>query len=348
MYKAGISVFNGLSDYTLEKNVDYIKKAKTRGYEIIFSSAHINEATKDYEDLQRCIDVAQELHMKVSLDISKPAYLKMESLKGLYALRLDYGFTDDDIVALSNQNDVLIELNASTINMEKWNRLLDKGINLAHTRMSFNYYPKKHTGHDIAFVKEKVDFFHQYGISIGAFLPSHSGFRPPLYEGLPTVEKHRNDSLDVAIEELKLIGVDEILFGDAYASEKELDKLILHQMDTIVINFKPTDNLEQYYYSYLNNEFVIRIDQNSELLRLNGTREEIEVKPFHTVERKIGDVTLDNAGFGRYQGELNIVLKPLEKDDRVNVIGQCELSDIILKEIQNLKKFKFLISEKNE
>lgn len=348
MYKAGISVFNGLSDYNVESNLEYIKKAKEKGYEIIFSSAHINEANNAYSDLQRCIDFANELNMKLSLDISKPAFLKMESLKGLYALRLDYGFTDEDIVELSNRDDFLIELNASTISFEKFNRLIEMGMNLNHLRMSFNYYPKKHTGHDIEFVKEKIDFFHKYGICVGAFIPSHIGFRPPMYEGLPTVEKHRSDSLDVAIEELKLLGADEIIFGDAYASNEELSKLIFHQADTIFVNFKTSKNLDKTYYPYLSNEFFIRIDQNSEIIRLNGTRDKIMVNPFNTVERQIYDVTIDNLEFGRYQGEINIVLKPIEQDYRVNVVGKCELTDILLKEIQKLKKFKFIISEEYE
>lgn len=348
MYKAGISVFNGLSDYCIENNLEYIKKAKEQGYEIIFSSAHINEASNAYSDLQKCIDLACDLNMKLSLDISKPAFLKMESLKGLYALRLDYGFTDEDIVELSNQDDFLIELNASTITFEKFNRLIKMGVNLKHLRMSFNYYPKKHTGHGTEFVKEKIEFLHKYGICVGAFIPSHIGFRPPMYEGLPTIEKHRNDSLDVAIEELKLLGADEIIFGDAYASNEELSKLVFHQTDTVLINFNGVEKLDKNYYPYLSNEFVVRIDQNNEILRLNGTRDKIMVKPFNTIERNVYDVTIDNLGFGRYQGEINIVLKPLEQDQRVNVIGQCELTDILLNSIQKLNKFKFIISERHE
>ena len=339
----GISLFNGLREYTLEKNIQYIKKASERGYEIVFSSAHIQEAGQAYRDLQTCIDIANEKHMKVSLDISKPAFLQMKSLEGLYALRLDYGFSDQEIVELSQTRDFLIELNASTITSQKFEQLMQMGLNIEHVRMSFNYYPKRHTGHDIAFVRQKVEYFHQYHISVGAFIPSHIGFRPPMYEGLPTIEAHRMCSLDVAIEELKCIGVDEILFGDAYASDQELDILQMHHIEEIAVHFTAVSNLENWYFTYLQNPFSIRIDSNTELLRLHGAKTNIKIFPFHAVKREIGDVTIDNMQFLRYQGEINIVLRPLEQDERVNVIGHIRCSNTVLEKIKEKRMVKFLI-----
>ena len=37
MYKMGISVFNGLKEYNLASNLEYIKLAKKLGYEMVFS-----------------------------------------------------------------------------------------------------------------------------------------------------------------------------------------------------------------------------------------------------------------------------------------------------------------------
>lgn len=348
MFKMGISIFNGLKDYTIEENLEYIKKASDRGYEILFSSAHINEANKSYQDLQRCIDLAVKLNMKFVLDISKPAFDKMESLKGLYALRLDYGFSNQDIVDMSHHQDLLIELNASTLSPQKFEQLIDMGLNVRKIRLSFNYYPKKHTGHELLFVKQKVEYFHKYNVSVGAFIPSHIGFRPPMYEGLPTIEKHRNCSLDLAIEELKCLGVDEIIFGDAYAGDMELDILKKHCIEEILVNLTIIPNLDKWYVDYLNQIFSVRVDSNNELVRLNGKKANVEILPVHTIKREIGDVTIDNIQFLRYQGEINIVLQPLEEDERVNVIGHIESSEIILEKMKEKNKVRFLVNQSYE
>ena len=71
-------------------------------------------------------------------------------------------------------------------------------------------------------IAQKIDEFESIcnavGIYVGAFVPSQVGFRPPMYEGLPTVESHRKLDLHIAIEELKACGVNGIYFGDAYAT----------------------------------------------------------------------------------------------------------------------------------
>ena len=81
----------------------------------------------------------------------------------------------------------------------------------------------------IEFCEKTIEFYHHLGIMVSGFIPSHYSFRPPMYEGLPTVENHRKISLNLAIEELKACGIDEILFSDAYASNDELKLLSYHQ-----------------------------------------------------------------------------------------------------------------------
>ena len=49
-------------------------------------------------------------------------------------------------------------------------------------------------------------------------------------------------------------------------------------------------------------------------------------------------VTLDNEKFMRYQGEVCIMLKDLESDERVNVIGECMCS---LKTLEMIKPGAF-------
>ena len=74
-----------------------------------------------------------------------------------------------------------------------------------------------------------------------------------------------------------------------------------------------------------------------------------DIVPYNTVQREVGAITMDNERYGRYQGELQIVKRPLEADDRVNVIGEvCEASKGLLQYIKEGTKFKFIGVEKDE
>lgn len=61
---------------------------------------------------------------------------------------------------------------------------------------------------------------------------------------------------------------------------------------------------------------VVRCVESRTILRRQN------VAPDNTAERKIGTITMDNEKYGRYQGEVQIVKRPLEYDERVNVIGK--------------------------
>ena len=238
MFKKGVSVYIGLPQYTHFQNLEYIRKAKQLGYEIVFTSAHITEANFNIKQLQELIDEVDQLGMKLSLDISKRVYDNIILPPNLYALRLDYGFSYDEIIKLSHEKKYKIEINASTFSKKTILELIEKGLNPKQIRASFNYYPKLHTGHTIEFCEKTIEFYHHLGIMVSGFIPSHYSFRPPMYEGLPTVENHRKISLNLAIEELKACGIDEILFSDAYASNDELKLLSYHQKEEILVEFE--------------------------------------------------------------------------------------------------------------
>lgn len=340
MFKKGVSVYIGLSQYNHFKNLEYIRNAKQLGYEIVFTSAHISEANFNIEELQELIDEVCKLDMKLSLDISKKVYDKITLPPNLYALRLDYGFNYDEIIKFSNEKKYKIEINASTFSQETILELIKKGLNSKQIRASFNYYPKLHTGHTIEFCQKTIEFYHHLGITISGFIPSHCSFRAPMYEGLPTVENHRKINLNLAIEEFKACEIDEILFSDAYASNEELKLLSYHQKEEIMIEFEPYNGFKN--FDFISDIFHIRTDYNDELLRISGKRQ-LEITPFNNgCERKIYDLTVDNKDFLRYSGEINIILKNLEPDRRVNVIGHLNISKIIIEQIKKGKPFCFI------
>lgn len=344
MFKAGFSIYTGLDDYPLKRNLEYLELASSLGYEFIFSSAHINEATDAFDELQTIVTEAHKKGIKLILDVSKPMMDRFKMPENLYSLRLDYGFTKEDIVELSKTSKCKIELNASTLSKKEIEELISKGLNTENVRTSFNFYPKLYTGHSIDLVKEKLELFKSYNMSTLIFIPSKVGKRPPMYEGLPSIEKHRYMNLDVVIEELKSLGVDEIAFGDAYASFQELELLKSHQVEHMILPFKKVSGVSNDIISSLTNIFRVRPDYNNYMLRCSGSRGVKEIEPFNTVERHFGDVTIDNSGFKRYKGEINIVTCDLPQDARVNVIGHVELTTDMIEALKKGQRYTFGVS----
>lgn len=334
--KIGASIFTGLKEYNLEDSLNYLKLLKNNGYEMIFTSIHINEADKSIEELNILIDKAYEYGIKVVVDVSKDQFFNYNISDNVYCYRLDYGFSTDDIVKLSKKYH--IELNASTITKEKIEEYISYGINIENISASFNYYPKLYTGHSLNDVFQKTQMLKKYNICVSAFLPSFYGKRPPMYEGLPSVETHRVQDLSISIEELKAIGISIIYFGDAYASKKEIELLSNHNTDDIVLDtniYCDDCNLK----NILNDKFKIRSDYNDFLLRFK----KININCFCKFEKKEKrskfDLTIDNELFKRYANELNLVLKDLPYDDRTCIIGHVKCSDII---VENIKKIGFV------
>ena len=341
MIDTGVSVYAGLNDYSKEENIKYLRLAKELGITHVFSSAHINEAKTSQEELQSIIDECNKLGLKLSLDVSKPIMSKFSEFDGLFALRLDYGFSDEEIIELSNTASYYCELNASTLSYEHIKSLIDNGINTSRTRFTFNFYPKLYTGHDIIDVYNKTKICNEVGIYVGAFIPSHCGFRPPMYEGLPTVEAHRYMNLGTAIEELKACGINGIYFGDAYASYEEIKLLNMHNTDELLLKLNLIDSDLNLDYVF-DKSFKIRPDLNSYILRVSSLRSSEEILSFNNVDRKLYDVTIDNSKFKRYAGEINIVLKDLPKDERVNVIGKVDATELIIEKLKKGNRVKFI------
>lgn len=337
--KTGLSIFTGLKEYSLEKSLNYLEVAHKHKIEMIFSSAHITEADRSIEELNAIIEKCNEYGMKFVIDVSKKAFENLNLSDKVYAYRLDYGFTDKEVVELSKSDKFMIELNASTLSEEKLLQLIKLGLNLEHVRASFNYYPKLYTAHEIEDAKAIIEMYNKYGISVGAFLPSEYGKRPPMYQGLPSIEKHRNQNKSISIEELKAIGVKEVFIGDAYASEEEIIQLENHCDDDVVLDAKVNNSSDKKIFE---NKLNIRPDYNNLLLRFSGSRG-INFMPNNCVERVKYSLTVDNALFGRYAGEINVVISDLPADERVNVIGHVLCSDIIVNKIKNTKKVKINI-----
>lgn len=344
----GASVYVGLNEYSLEDNLKYLELLKLHNINLIFISAHIPEMKVGFEEeLKQVIAYANNLDMKVILDVSKPMLIKL-NVPEIYSLRLDYGFSNDEIIKLYHENKFIIELNASTVTKEQLEYFIMHGMDLNRVRISHNFYPKPGTGLTAEEVFRRNKIFKSYGMNVMGYIPSTNQQRPPLYEGLVTVENHRKLPLEAILSEMKLLEFDEIVFGDSYASEQEIKTAINYNFDVIqipvVIHSQASDD-ERRQLELLHRN---RLDMPEAFIR-SSTRTNKTIFQKNTTLRKFGDVTIDNHMYLRYQGEVSIVLKDLPADERVNVVGRVVASRFLLENIKPGDKFKLkIIGEDDE
>lgn len=342
MFKAGVSIYIGL-DYSLEENIQYLKEIKKQGIKYCFTSMHLPEA-KNYDDLNLILKEIKELDLKLIVDISKPMVDKIDLPKNIYALRLDWGFSDAEIVQMSQTMPFKIELNASTLTEKKLNSLISLGLDLNNIRVSHNFYPKRHTGLSLESIISKNEIYHQYGLIVMAYLPSKVGKRAPLFEGLPTIERHRDLSFKVALTELVLAGCDEVFIGDAFASSEELKCLASYDLKVVEIPIELNQGITIAEKTLLESIHRSRLDEGEILIRSSLTRGEQIVKRINQMQPAVFDIIIDNELYSRYQGEISIVKKPIPNDERFNIVGKVvDEGKMIVKLLKPGSYFKFII-----
>ena len=132
-------------------------------------------------------------------------------------IRVDYGFSVEEIAALAAR--IPVVLNASTTNPEDAARIAAAGplVMAMH-----NFYPRPETGLDDEFFLESTRALQVSGLKVLAFIPGDGALRGPIYEGLPTLERHRSLPPSVCFADLAArFGVDGIFVGDPGISARE-------------------------------------------------------------------------------------------------------------------------------
>ena len=104
----------------------------------------------------------------------------------LWGLRLDYGFSLEQMCALAQQLPVAV--NASTTTPEVARQLAAGGGTVIAMH---NFYPRPETGLDPEFLRESTAALQAEGLQVYGFIPGDALLRGPLYKGLPTLEAHR-------------------------------------------------------------------------------------------------------------------------------------------------------------
>lgn len=352
----GISVY--LGEEKIADQAVRIRKMYDNGFRSIFTSLHIPEDDHSvYRDqLISLGQLAKHLGMELMADIS-PASLKSlgynwenagELLNwGLTGLRIDYGVDEKTIVQLSQQ--MRVALNASTIDIDALHRMKEQGLKLEAVEAWHNFYPRRETGlgwND--FIKRNA-WLKQAGLTVMAFIPGDEKLRGPLFEKLPTVERHRNYSPFAGFMEFQHEGnVDKILIGDISIGDQSLKQFKAYQQQTVLLRCRVHAEADRYIVNELPELHTNRADHARDVIRSVESRSYAtigkgQITPRYCAERPKGTITIDNERYLRYQGEVQITKTNLPADERVNVLGKVIDEDLaLLPFIQANQKFKLL------
>ncbi|MBO4779839.1 MAG: DUF871 domain-containing protein [Selenomonadaceae bacterium] len=330
----GISIYAGL-DYDAEENLALIEEAADLGFKRLFTSVQIPEAADAetfQDDFADILTTATLNGFEIILDVNADNFAQYD-LDGI-TLRLDDGFTAEQIAELSHRRK--IQLNASTVTEEFLDKLLDLGANFDNIAALHNFYPHPWTGLDTYYFDNQNRILHDFGIKVGAFVPSKDGKRRlPLREGLPTLEDCRNFSTDLSARFLIALDTDFIIIGDGQPTPDELQAVAALKADEIIFHAQLLSN-DLITTEILSRTFTRRADVAKSVIRaVEGRRylQEVGETIFPAepkIERSFGDVTIDNESFGRYAGEVQIVQDVLPADGRVNIAAHILDEEIFL------------------
>ncbi|WP_080843878.1 MupG family TIM beta-alpha barrel fold protein [Cytobacillus gottheilii] len=333
----------GISFYLNDgKAEERIIEAGKLGVRKAFTSLHIPEESGNLADrAKKLLETAKQAGIEVYADVSKHTLKHLgisdfSDLKklGVAGLRLDEFFDTDFVLRLAQE--YKLALNASTVNERELSDLLESGLKAEQLIAWHNFYPKKETGLDENFFLKQNQLFQAYGIKISAFIPSIGEKRGPLFDGLPTLEKHRESNSLAAALELNDLGVDDVYIGDPDIGEGLLENLISLEVENIV-------PLQMEDSSFPAGVYTPRPDFARDVLRLMNTRTSEPIEPANTVARYAGSITADNTSYGRYNGEVSITLHDLPADNRMNVIGRISEKDLdVLKRIKPEHKIRLI------
>lgn len=337
--KLGFSIYLSTD---IEKNKSVILKAKKYGAEFVFTSLNVQEEDVDKgKQIQEIIKLCIENDVKLIVDINENSKNILETHSSVY-YRIDDGYSLDEIIEFSKKNKVV--LNSSVLKEKDLEYMKSKNVDFSNILSLHNFYPKRFTGISIEFLKEQNMKYSKYGILNMAFIPGDEK-RGPVFEGLPTVEDHRDNRKLISTLELLDNYTDVVLVGDIDLDEdnwKELEYLTrgiipLRVEDKVLTNRIFEDRRDSSCY-VVRNMVYNRAEFEKYIFENINTEDLINGE-----EIKIGDVLVSNKLYKRYSGELEIALKDLgvdEKRDRLTRIVKEDRE--LLKYIEKYKKFVFI------
>ena len=216
--------------------------------------------------------------------------------------------------------------------------IMDFGVNRDNLIGSHNFYPQRFTGLGRDYFAETSMQYRRYGLRTAAFVNAPSGsFGPwPVSDGLVSMEDHRKLPIATQVQELRFNGlVDDVLIADAFADDADLQaeaEAFNRTMVGLRVVEEPLVSKVSKQVLY-DQPQMYRGDRSDYVLRSTQTRVKYKAEDFpafNTVDVTRGDVIIDNNDYGQYKGELQIALRDLPNDGRINVVGHIHPEDMAL------------------
>jgi len=359
MKRLGVSIYPEKS--MMEEDKRYLKMAKSYGFDRVFTC--LLSASKPKEELMseftELITFAKEQQMEVILDVSPTVFDKLNisyddlsffNELGADGIRLDLGFDGlKEARMTNNPYGLKIELNMSN-DVDYLSNILTHQGNKDYIIGCHNFYPQKYTGLPYDFFIDCSKRFKKYGIRTAAFVTSSVGQIGPwdINDGLCTLEQHRNLPIHIQAKHLWATGlIDDIIIGNAYASENELRRLGELNRDILELEIELEPDISELEVNVALKETHIRRGDITEfMIRSVDVRKKYADRPFEekqTVPQTTGDIFIGNNQFGKYKGELQVVLKDMPKDNRKNKVAKVVADEHFLIEyIKPWSAFKFV------
>lgn len=355
--RLGVSIYPDHSDF--EKDVAYLEKAKNFGFERVFMSMlEVSEGKEVvFNKFYKIISEAKKRNFEVILDIAPAIFdqlnISYDDLTFFHelqadGLRLDLGFDGNKEALLSyNPFGLIIELNMSN-DVAYLNNILTYEANKPFIYGCHNFYPQDGSALPLDFFNSCSTRFKKEGIRTAAFVTSQVADYGPwdINDGLPTLEMHRYLPIEVQAKHLFATGlIDDVIIGNAYASDEELEKL--SQVNRYQVSFNidfVSDVNEVEKRNVLENQHVRRGDITARMIRSTEVRKKYKETNYahdHKATFYPGDVVIGNEDFGKYQNELQIVLEE-HQDSRKNLVGKIDSDELILLDyVKPWSKFTF-------
>lgn len=355
----GITIYPGL-DNTPEENLQFLEQAAFCGFTRVFLSLVLPYADlpRAKAELPEILAVARKLHMEIIASLTPEVmrtlhitHLSLSAFRfmGIHTLYLP-NFIPEDLAELSrNKHGLRIQFNAAHLSCEQLQKLLDEKPNLSQLEALHSGYARKGTGLSEENLLRRTGILRQAGIHVGAFVPSTFRPRSPFCDGIPSLEMHRKMPADLACRHLAAMGVDSVILSDSMASAEELFAIGKVSRNEILLRAKllTNDSRQKQLLRYI---FTARIDEARDAIRaVEGcflTKQIGNViQPENTINRQLGDITIDNQNCTGFMGEVQIIKNPSPASKRTNVAARIPKEEIFLMNyIVPGRKFYFAFS----
>lgn len=351
MHKLGISIYPEHS--TEEKDFAYMELAAKYGFKRIFTCLLSVKQPKEVimKEFGRFMDKAHELGFEVSVDTNPavfkhlgatPLDLKVFHDLKVDIIRLDGNFDDFmDRAITHNPYNIKIEFNGSTdANVD---HLLRHGADIHNMIICHNFYPERYSGLGWNVFMNFNKKWKGLGMHTAAFVSSNNDhtFGPwEVYAGLPTVEVDRGAPIDVQVRRMLACNmIDDILIGNAYATEEELKTMSEVDMTKTTFKVEEADglNADEKYLLY-DHPHAGRTDASDYYIRSSLPRLEYRGKsiPHRPCDKKVfkrGDIVIVNDNLKHYLGEVEIILQDIENDGERNYVGRIPENEMMILDI---------------